>query len=253
MIENDRPGRQGQPPPSPFTIAWFAMWISVLLESIARIFEGSPTAGSTLGQGQRASRPVNGARVKSHYGERRSIVSYINSGLAKVERARRSSAVGKQYGNSMRTIKLTQRAVRSSPKQTRQLFSAYLDVLRESRDRLRSLHTELDETERHLKAYDVHAIEDEIERMERHTSVAGDLSSTIEARRELLSAVQRFDQRWADLANQIAAISAALELNHLRILSIINGAGSGGSIRQHRLDEATEQIAVLEETLRELA
>ncbi len=234
-------------------MAWFAMWLTILLENIARIFQGDGMERKGLGSSGPTRRPLSASSVPTHYSERRSIVSYINSGLSKVERARRSGAVAKQFGNSMRTIKLTKKAIRSSPKRTRQLFSGYLDVLAGSGDRLRGLYNELRETERHMKTYDIHAIEDEIARMERSSRANPDIAATIEARRELLETVKRFDGRWADIANQIASISAALELNHLRILSIVNGPGGGSDYLRERLDEATEQIAVLEETLRELA
>lgn len=252
-MEHTSSNNRQQPPPGPFTIAWFAMWLTILLENIARIFQGERSTNRGLGASSHSTRPLVSSSSSTHYSERRSIISYINSGLSKVERARRSAAVGKQFGNSMRTIKLTKKAIRSSARQTRQLFAGYLEVLNGSGNRLKALFNELRETERHLKTYDVHAIEDEIMRMERTAPGNPDISQTIAARRELLETVKRFDARWADIANQIASISATLELNHLRILSIVNGPGGGDTYLKERLDEATEQIAVLEETLRELA
>ena len=49
------------------------------------------------------------------------------------------------------------------------------------------------------------------------------------------------------------SIAAALELNHLRIVSILGGTGSVSDSLRDRLGEASEQIAILEETLRELS
>lgn len=240
--------------PTPFTFAWFVMWVTILLENIMRIIQGlGSTADPSLPAQDRSQASTAPTLLASPYSERRSLASYINSGLSKVERARRSSAVSKQFSGSMRTIKLTQGAIRSATKPMRRLFSGYLDVLTASRDRLKSLYNELRETERHLRGYDVHAIEAEITRLERHAATNADIQSTLQTRREILSAVQGFEGRWAFIANQIASIAAALELNHLRIVSILGGTGSVSDSLRDRLGEASEQIAILEETLRELS
>jgi len=243
-----------QPAPPLFTFAWFTMWLTVLIENIARILQGMFTPNEpSLRGGTRSSGSLGASSTVSPYSQRRSLVSYINSGLNKVERARRNAAVARQFGSAMRTIKLTHRAIRSAPKPTRRLFAGYVDVLKGARDRIHSLHNELRETERHLRGYDISAIEDEIARLEPHASASADIDSTVRTRREILTAVRGFDERWTSLANQIASLSAALELNHLRIASIISVTSATGDPVRDRLDEATEQIALLEETLRELA
>ena len=234
-------------------------WLGMLVETIVRMVTGErshPEAPPPMTEGSRATRMGSSLPATP----RRTLVSYINVGIYKVERARRISAMVRQYQNALRTIKMTRRAIRRAPRQSRSLFSGYYRVLQDARRRVKMLHAQMRHTENHLREYNPYAMEDEIRMLERRFATTdspasrAEIELTLESRRQLLDTVLALDDRLADLAHQLNAITAALELNHVRIIAIAGRAGytSEASMLSNRMHEVSEQLMLLEESLREL-
>lgn len=191
---------------------------------------------------------------------KRTLVGYINTGIYKFEQARRSSALAKQYRGALHTIRLTRRAVRRTPRASRYLFQGYDSVLRDARRRVKQLYVQIKLAESHLQRYDPHAIGDEIRRLEAAAQSGPSATARVEAgmrleaRRDLLETVQGFDDRIEALAEQLGTISAALELNHVKIVTLGGSAvyTQQDDLLNMRMQEVTEQLKFLEESLREL-
>ncbi|MEP7219837.1 MAG: hypothetical protein ABI876_13025, partial [Bacteroidota bacterium] len=88
------------------------------------------------------------------------------------------------------------------------------------------------------------------------TSPAGsmEIDLLLDSRRELLASVQGFDDRLNNLSSQIEMIAATLELNHMKVVGIAASTqylGTGESLVD-RMREVTEQLSLLEQSLREL-
>lgn len=189
---------------------------------------------------------------------RRSIMGYIDHGRFKLERARRMATIGQQTGNAMRTIKLTKHAIRRFPRSSRYLVQSYGRVLRDARKRIVSLNSELHLTERHLRHYNPRALHEQVTQLERQIETAmpsserAELEMILDARRDLLQSVMTLEDRFNELSTQLGSITAALEVNHIRVVSL----GGHTATSQHdvltaRMQEASEQLALLEESLRE--
>lgn len=190
---------------------------------------------------------------------RRSIMGYIDHGRFKLERARRMATIGQQTGSAMRTIKLTKHAIRRFPRNSRYLVQNYGRVLRDARKRIISLNSELHLTERHLRHYNPRALHEQVAQLQRQietsmpSSERAELEMILDARRDLLESVLTLEDRFNELSAQLGSITAALEVNHIRVVSL---GGHTTSNSQHdvltaRMQEASEQLALLEASLRE--
>ncbi len=231
--------------PQPFTTAWIAMWMTMLLEGIKNMVGGFTSADRQI------SVPPRSPMV----GDRRSLTGYINTGLHKVERMRRSSAITRQYSKALETIKLTQRIIRQTPRKARYIYKDYNALLDDARKRVRLLYEQIKSTEGHIKGYDPHALEEEIERWERHARDGNaDVNGIVGSRRELLETIRSFDERVELLASRLGSLAAALQVNHMRVLSISEHTmlQYDDASLQRRMDEASEQLSLLKETLREM-
>lgn len=271
MNQHDNNG--GKTPP-PFTTAWITIWMQTVLQSILKIMNGfdKPTPPGSIGGGGSpgGAHGIDVDGTSNWRGAtytippiqpRRSIVSYINTGMYKVEQMRRSAALAKQYQGTLQTIKLTQQAIKGVPRRNRYMFKGYSDVLDDARRRVRLLYDQLRTNETHLKKYDPHAIEEEIRGLEKSLkSVESEakrreVEMHVRSRRELLTGLTSFSERIENLASQLGTIAAAVDLNHMRIVSIVSHTTSGAEADSlaYRMEEATEQLTLLEESLRELA
>jgi chromosome segregation ATPase len=236
-------GSQGKP--QPFTTAWIVMWLALLLEGIKNIVAGFTSTDRQIAV------PTRSPMV----GDRRSLTGYINTGLHKVERMRRSSAIARQYSKSLETIKLTQRIIRQTPRKARYIYKDYNALLDDARKRVKLLYEQIKVTEGHIKGYDPHALEEEIERWERHATTGNtEVTGIVHSRRELLETIRSFDERVELLASRLGSIGAALEVNHMRVLTISEHTALqyDDDSLQRRMDEASEQLSLLKETLREM-
>lgn len=245
---------------SPFLSAEFLMkWLSVLVDAIVRMINGDRSPGPAQINVTDQSRSARMERALPQ-APRRSLVGYINVGIYKVERARRSASITRQYSSALRTIKLTRKAIRSAPRRSRPLFSGYYRVLLDARRRVKLLHEQIRHTENHMRQYNPYALEDEIRMLERRLAVAespaarSEMELALESRTQLLDSVLALDDRLTDLAHQLNTITSALELNHIRIISIAGQAGysTEASMLSNRMQEVSEQLMLLEESLREL-
>lgn len=234
-------------------------------EMMARVITGALDAVVALarrfGMGSGTAAPSRMPGLASSIGgTRRSIVGYINSGLYKIEQARRLSALARQYSGALQTIKLTHRAIRSAPSASRSLFQGYNRVLRDAKRSVRVLHTNIRQTDRHLRRYNPHTLIDEIARLERRLAEAqsererADLGMIIDARRDLLASVEALDAKLSGLGHNLNSLAAALEVNHIRVITITgrSTSTSESDLLNARMEEATIQLALLEESLREL-
>lgn len=254
--QQQRDNRGG--PQSFISITLVNRWLNTLFETIVRMVTGqgseraeeiAPRRG--IGPSALGMRPMT---------PRRSIVGYINSGLYKVEQARRAAAMIRGYQNALRTIRLTRRAIRRAPRGSRHLFRGYNRVLGEARGRVKAIYKQMRHTEAHLRRYDPHALDEEIRRLERSLASASSPTSRaetemiLEARRDLLESILAIDDKLTALGTQLGTITAALELNHVRVVAISSRTGysSQADLLQSRMQEVTEQLTLLEESLREL-
>lgn len=238
-------------------------WLNTLITSVMRMIgvgQPEPPAArhDTVGT---AGRDTAGSGAPwSPAGPKRTLAGYINAGIYKFERARRTSAIAKQYQTTLRTIRLTRRAIRRAPRSSRYLFQGYTPVLKDARKRVRQLNAEIRRADAHLRQYNPPAIQDEIARLESELRSAAspatrdELEMRLEARRDLLETVRGFDERIGAMAAQLGSISAALELNHVKILTLGGMVTSTASdeILTARMQEVTEQLKLLEESLLEL-
>jgi hypothetical protein len=190
----------------------------------------------------------------------RPVIGYINTGLYKVERVRRQARMVKQYHGALRTISLTRRAIRRTPRGNRYLFKGYYTLLKEARGRIKGLYAQINHTHSHLRTYDPFALEDEVKRLEATARSASspaqraEIELRLESRRALLDSVRRLDEKLEELFSQLSAIASTLELNHLRVVQIASQASyrSGADMLENRMQEVSEQLSLLEESLREL-
>lgn len=225
---------------------------------ITGVLDGVVALARRFGIGSGPATPIR--MTSSAGGARRSIVGYINSGLYKIEQARRLSALARQYSGALQTIKLTHRAIRTAPSASRNLFQGYNRVLRDAKRSVRTLHTNIRHTDRHLRRYNPHTLIDEIARLERRLAEAQterertDIGMIIDARRDLLASIEALDAKLSGLGNNLNSLAAALEINHIRVITITSRttSTSESDLINARMEEATIQLALLEESLREL-
>lgn len=190
----------------------------------------------------------------------RPMIGYINTGIHKMEQMRRQTRMMKQYRDALKTISLTKRAIRRTPRASRYLFKGYYGLLKDARRRIQELYAQIGHTQSHLRAYDPFALADEIKVLERTARTSSSPAARAEAelrletRRGLLDSVGRLDDQLGDLAGQLGAIASALEINHLRVVQIASQTSyrSGADMLDNRMREVTEQLSLLEESLREL-
>ncbi|MEO5929871.1 MAG: hypothetical protein ABIR47_08055 [Candidatus Kapaibacterium sp.] len=234
-------------------------WLNTFLHGIMGFATGEQRR-NTPGTAAMPAREEPAAIPLAPLTPQRSMMGYINTGLYKIEQKRRQSRVLRQYSNALRTIRLTQRAIRQTPRRSRYLFAGYVNVLKDAKRRVKLLYVQLQQTKEHLRRYDPHALSDEIQSLERSmrgsTSPAGsmEIDLLLDSRRELLASVQGFDDRLNDLSSQIEMIAATLELNHMKVVGITASTqylGTGESLVD-RMREVTEQLSLLEQSLREL-
>ncbi len=243
-------------------------WVNTIMNTVIRMLGG--TGGSPPPAPQPPSSQASSARatgigsaipgIQTPQGPRRTLVGYINTGIYKYEQARRSSALARQYSEALHTIRLTRRAVRNTPRSSRYLFEGYAGILRDAKRRVKDIYVQIRQAEAHMRRYDPHAINDEIRKLELAARNAASESARVEsemrmeARRDLLATVQSFDDRIESLAAQLGTIAAALELNHVKIVTISGTAvyTSQDDLLTMRMQEVTEQLKLLEESLKEL-
>lgn len=239
----------------------FAEWLNALITSIMKMIGASgPGTSSSAPPKPSLGDTLRGAGVQVPATPRRTIVGYINTGIYKYERARRSAAVAKQYEMTLRTIRLTHRAIRRAPRSNRYLFQGYTSVLRDAKRRVKQLNTDIRHIDAHLRQYNPPAIQEELKRLEKDLLAAtspasrAEIELRIEARTDLLETVQSFDERLETMAAQLGSIAATIELNHVRIVTLGGAVTSSVSdeLLNIRMQEVTEQLKLLEESLREL-
>ncbi|MBS1912652.1 MAG: hypothetical protein JST22_11760 [Bacteroidetes bacterium] len=199
-------------------------------------------------------------QVRSRNGAWAPLMHHVNNGLYKIDQARRVAASRKKYHGAVSTIRLTLRAIRRSPRHSRKLFQGYGGVLRDARRRLHSLHSEIAQTERHLRNYNPNALREELAAYESRLAAApsastrAELEIIVEARRDLLDSVLSLQGKLHELGHQLDIIANAIEVNHIRVVSISSRSGSqlDNDRFAARIHEAGDQLAFLEQSLREL-
>lgn len=251
--------RKGNDQPWGVPTTFSLEWLNTAIHSLMRMFSGGGEPQEPL---RPTSMPQWGNRPEFQHSQvrKRTLVSYINTGIYKYERARRSSAIAKQYQVTLRTIRLTRQAIRRAPRSNRYLFQGYSTVLRDAKRRVKQINVQIRHLEVHIRQYNPPAIEEEITRIERglqtttSPSTRMDMEMRLEARRDLLDTVQGFDEKIEELAAQLCSIAAALELNHVKIVTLSGSASytSQDELLTMRMQEVTEQLKLLEESLREL-
>jgi hypothetical protein len=191
---------------------------------------------------------------------RRTLIGYINTGLYKVEQARRLNAMNKQYQNALGTISMTRKAIRRAPARSRNLFKGYYRVLADAKRRVKIIHEQMRHTEAHLRRYNLVALDEEIARLEHVLANAASPTSRaetemiLEARRDMLESLLLLDEKLTALGTQLGSIAVALELNHVRVIAISSRSvhTAEADLLNNRIHEVTEQLTLLEQSLREL-
>jgi hypothetical protein len=255
MNEQQSHNRNGA---SSLSAASVSRWLNKIFDLIARAVTGQDREGDSQPTGTSSVAP-NG-RITRSATPRRSIIGYINSGLYKVEQARRLAAMTRQYSHALSTISLTRKAIRRVPYRSKHLFKGYNRVLADAKRRVKIIYVQMRHTEAHLRRYNPHVLEEEIARLER--SLASATSATaraetemiLEARRDMLESLLTLDDKLTSLGSQLGTIVAALELNHIRVVSISSRSVQTyeAELLNTRMQEVTEQLTLLEESLREL-
>ncbi len=190
---------------------------------------------------------------------RRSLGGHLVSGMRKIEQVRRTSALNKKHSEICATIQLTRRSIKSLPRSERSIFHGYLAFLDDVTKREKLLFKQLILVDGHLKRHDPGALREEVEQLEHYLASSSDgahrfeAESALEARRELLDRVGEFEQRFSAIAAQLSHLCATLDLNHIRIVSISTRSTSGpDSAMQNQIEEMSIQLALLDESIREL-
>jgi hypothetical protein len=256
MNEQQQPNNRNGASPL-ISAASISHWLNKIFDLITRAVTGDDRAGGTAPIG-RSSAPQGG--LVSHAAPRRSLVGYLNTGLYKVEQARRLSAMNRQYGNALHTIDLTRKAIKRAPRRSRNLFAGYNHVLSDAKHRVKNIYAQMRHTEVHLRRYNPHELDEEIRRLERTLAAAtsptsrAEIELILEARRDMLESLIMLDEKLTALGTQLGTIAAALELNHVRVIGITSRTGYSAEtdILHARMREVTEQLTLLEESLREL-
>ena len=268
MPENGRPQGQNDRYHTDGIGASLIQLVSAFVETIARKMSTGPDrqshieikrADNTPGT-TRAGRAEMPQETWNGIGMRKSIAGHINNGLWKLERARRMSSVGQQTSNAFKTISLTKHAIRKFPRNGKHMVQSYSRVLRDAKRRIGVLYTEIRHTERHLRSYNPRSLDAEVSNLEyrlsntEHTSRRAELEMILEARRDLLASVLMLEDKLARLCAQLGSITSALEVNHIRVVALAGRAAgfSEGDQLARRMQDASEQLALLEQSLREL-
>jgi hypothetical protein len=257
MNEQQQPDDRRKPSPG-LSAASVSRWLNGFFDMIARAVTGQERREPDRSMGQSSVGP-NGLITRSA-APRRSLVGYINSGLYKMEQARRTASMIRQYQNALHTISLTRRAIRKAPHRSKHLFKGYSRVLADAKRRVKIIYQQMRHTEAHLRRYNPHSLDDEITRLERSLAAAAtptaraETEMILEARRDMLSSLLTLDDKLAALSGQLGNIAAALELNHVRVISISSHSvqSNEADLLHARMLEVTEQLTLLEESLREL-
>ena len=247
-------------PSSP--VAAFFDWLLGVIRGVSDAMDEKRPAGSSIGG---SSSSGGSARVASTpeptmFPVRRSLGGHLVSGMRKIEQARRSSAINKKHSEIAATIQLTRRSIKSLPRSERSMFNGYLSFLDDVRKREKALFQQLILVNSHLQRHDPHALREEVEQLERYLASSPDAThrfeaeSALEARKELLERVGEFEERFSAIAAQLSHLCAMLDLNHIRIVSIsTRSSGSGAdSVMQNQMEEVSIQLALLDESIREL-
>jgi hypothetical protein len=255
---------QGQPAA---LLQAFVEWMIAFLRSVgALVTDNRADGGHGLGSGAdgleaRGSREVT-AGGSTPFPMQKSVAGYISGGIRKMQRVRYSAALHGEYTRIQTTIRLTRRAIKSAPRSSRYLFEGYARLLNEATGKVESLYRHAQLADEHLWRYDPRGLEEEIGQLESYRrrgsspATIGETEASIEARRELLNSIRMMEETLSTSAAQLRFISASLELNHMRIVTIATRAGRPGEtdseLLRDRMQELTEQLALLDESIREL-
>lgn|GEM_PF-1902420 len=259
---SDRGDDRFVPPVSPATVAG---WMGKFFEMVVQVMTGQSPSHAEPEMVERredraAPRQSRQEAVIETITPQRPMLGYLNTGLYKIERMRQQTRMAKQYRGAMETITLTRRAIRRTPRRSRYLFKGYGLLLKDANQRVKELYTQIRHTQRHLSSYDPFALADEIRRLEsslrssRSPAQQAEIELRLESRRDLLESVQRLDEQLDTLLAQLGSIASALELNHLRVVKIAGEASyqSGAGMLESRMQDVSEQLELLEQSLREL-
>lgn len=250
----------GPRPSSP--IVAFVEWLLGVIRGVSDAMEEKRPAGSSLGgsaSGTGSTRVGQGSGSPA-FPVKRSLGGHLVSGMRKIDQARRASAINKKHAEIAATIQHTRRTIKALPRSERSVFSGYLSFLDDVKQREKLLFQQLITVDGHLKRYDPHALQEEIDGLERFlANSSGDAhrfeaESALAARRELLDRVNEFEERYSAIAAQLSHLCAMLDLNHMRIVSIstrASGSSSDGAM-QNQIEEMSIQLALLDESIREL-
>ncbi len=239
-------------------------WIITAFEALARALRSENATSDRGGDGGSEQVAGNDHREEA-YPSRRSIGGFVASGLRKVDMVRRSASMQKRHASIVATIRETRRVIRRTPRAHRRMFDGYRTFLDDVERRERLLYRHLSVAEGHLQRHDPVALGEEIRSLERYVrTVDADAPArataeqSLAARRELLNTVEEFESRYSAIAAQLSHIAATLDLNLVRISAIASrsrdGALSAGADEYFgtRMHEMTEQLELLEESIREL-
>jgi hypothetical protein len=241
---------------------FFIEWLIVFFKGIAGMIGDARQQTQIQSQARQPLERASAPTSIHPFPIQKTMSGYITSGIRKMQRVQYSAAMRSEYNKIITTIKLTRRAIKSAPRSSRYLFEGYARLLEDATRKVELLNEHARIADEHLWRYDPRSLEQEIAQLEsylRRGSTENTRSETegaLAARRELLNSVQAVEGTLSSAAAQLRYIAATLELNHMRVVTIAARATrpseTDSEMLRARMEELTEQLALLEESIREL-